>query len=66
MDLGFAPHALADKLKGCNYSELEDFGETILRKYILSLPEANLRKITKDCLQQWQARMKVATRNKIG
>lgn len=66
IELAYAPHTLADKLKGCNYSELEDFGETILRKYILSLPEANLKNITKDCLQQWQARMKVANRNKIG
>jgi SpoVK/Ycf46/Vps4 family AAA+-type ATPase len=66
LDFGYAPGALADKLTGCNYSELEDFCVTILRRYVMSLPEANIKKITTDCLQQWQARMKVAGRFKTG
>ena len=59
LDLGYTPRTLADKLRGSSYSELEDFGEAILRRYVLALPEANTKQITADCLQQWQARMKV-------
>lgn len=59
IDLGYASRTLADKLKGCSFSELEDFGEMLIRRYVLQLPEANMRKIVAGCLDQWLCRTRV-------
>jgi SpoVK/Ycf46/Vps4 family AAA+-type ATPase len=54
--LGHAPSTLAKKLKGMNYSELEEFALDVQRRYVLGIPNANLKKIVSDRLEQWQAR----------
>ncbi len=41
----YAPETIAKKLLGINYAELEEFGFSILRQYVLSLPDANIKDI---------------------
>ena len=41
----YAPETIAKKLVGINYAELEEFGYTILRQYVLSLPDSNIKDI---------------------
>ena len=57
--LGVTPRTLASKLKASSFSDLEQFCEDIQRRYILALPDANLRLITSDRLKQWQARFTI-------
>lgn len=54
--MGYSPATLAKKLKGLNYSELEEFALDINRRYVLALPQANLKKIVSERLSQWQER----------
>ncbi len=61
---GCSTTTLAQKLKGSNFSELEDFGLMVQRSYVLSLPEANMGSIVAKCLKQWQEKMKVGNNNK--
>lgn len=42
--------AIASKLVGLSFSEVEDFVLDIQRKYILALPEVNIKKIVDECL----------------
>lgn len=47
------PHEfLAEKLKGLSFSEIEAFILDIQRKYILALPEVNVKRIVEECLSQ--------------
>jgi SpoVK/Ycf46/Vps4 family AAA+-type ATPase len=57
--LDTSPKALAEKLHGASYSELEDFVSDVSRRYVLSLPEANARKIVQQRLAQWQNRFDI-------
>ena len=41
----YAPETIAKKLLGINYAELEEFGFSILRQYVLSLPDSNIKDI---------------------
>lgn len=43
---------LASKLFGLSFSEIEEFIHNIQRKYILSLPEVDVKKIVDESLQQ--------------
>lgn len=54
--LGFSPKQLAIELNGESFSDIEEFGITILRKYILSLPEATMPEIIRDTLKYWKSR----------
>jgi SpoVK/Ycf46/Vps4 family AAA+-type ATPase len=54
--LDTSPRSLADKLQGASFSELEDFVSDISRRYVLSLPDANIKKIVQQRLVQWQNR----------
>jgi SpoVK/Ycf46/Vps4 family AAA+-type ATPase len=54
--LGSSPRILAQKLKGLNFSELEEFRMDVQRRYTLALPEADVRRIVDDCLRQWKQR----------
>jgi hypothetical protein len=53
-ELGLAPRTLADKLAGASYAELEQFAQDVRRRYVLSLPDANLHEITQSRLAQWR------------
>ena len=62
----FASETIAKKLIGSNYSEIEEFGLSILRRHILSLPEENIKEIVSDELKNWNSRtMKIESNNLI-
>jgi AAA+ superfamily predicted ATPase len=51
-----APSTIAKKLKGLSYSEIEQFGLDVQRRYVLGLPDADLRRIVEERLKQWEER----------
>lgn len=57
--LGISPKALAAKLPATSFSDLEQFCEDVHRRYILTMPEPNLKQIVTDRLNQWHARYQV-------
>ena len=60
----FASETIAKKLIGSNYSEIEEFGLSILRRHILSLPEENIKEIVSEELKNWNSRtMKIESNN---
>ena len=54
--LGLSARVLANRLKGSSYSEIEDFGNDVLRRIVLSQPEADAANITQQLLRQWAKR----------
>jgi len=58
--------ALARRLKGLSFSELEQFGLDVQRRYVLSLPGANIHAIINDRLSQWEERFVIPRRKKDG
>jgi SpoVK/Ycf46/Vps4 family AAA+-type ATPase len=59
LKLGVAPSALAKRLHRPNFSDLDQFGQDVQRRYVLALPEANLRSIVDQCLDQWEHRFRL-------
>jgi len=57
--LGISLNTLSMRLKGLSFSELEQFSLDIQRRYVLSLPEGDIRRIVKERLTQWQERFSV-------
>lgn len=57
-DLGLAPRTLADRLNGASYAELEQLALDIRRRYVLSLPDGDLRSIANSRLDQWRTQAK--------
>jgi len=53
---GLATETLAKKLLGANYSEIEEFGLSVLRRHILCLPDSNIKEIVADELKNWSSR----------
>ena len=58
--LGFTPRALAARLKASSFSDLEQFCEDVHRRYVLSLPNSDVRSVIADRLEQWRHRVSVA------
>ena len=58
--LEVSPKSLAEKFQGASYSELEDFVSDVSRRYVLALPEPNVKKIVQQRLAQWQNRFKIS------
>jgi len=54
--LGYAPSTLAKKMKGLSFSELEQFSLDVQRRYVLNLPDSDVRAIVGGRLKQWQNR----------
>jgi len=54
--LGVSPEILSKRLKGLSFSELEQFSLDVQRRYILALPDADIPRITRERLAQWQDR----------
>lgn len=54
--LGYAPETLAKRLLGSNFAEVEEFGTTVFREYVLAQPDANMKKIVTHALGLWAAR----------
>ncbi|HUW11913.1 MAG TPA: ATP-binding protein [Anaerolineae bacterium] len=57
--LGVSATTLAKHLKGASFSELEQFADDVQRRYVLSLPEADMRQIVQERLRQWRHRFSV-------
>jgi hypothetical protein len=55
--LGLSARTLATRLKAASYSDLEQFCEDVHRRYVLSLPNGNIRAVIHDRLQQWKSRV---------
>jgi len=53
---GLATETIAKKLLGANYSEVEEFGLSVLRRYILCIPDSNIKEIVADELKSWSSR----------
>lgn len=53
-ELGFAPRTLADRLKGASYSDLEQFALDVRRRYVLALPDGDLRAIATTRVELWR------------
>lgn len=58
--LGLSPKTLATKVQAPSFSDLEQFCEDIQRRYVLSLPDANMKRIVSERLKQWQARFTIS------
>ncbi len=54
--LGIPLKTIADNLSVQNFSEAEEFGDTIFRQYILETPNANMHDIVKRTLNSWSTR----------
>lgn len=54
-DLGYSPRTIAEKLSGSSYAELEEFTLDVRRRAVLALPDADLRKIIQERLEQWRS-----------
>ncbi len=54
--LGYAPRTLAEKLRGYNFAEIEEFCLTVFRQYVLGLPGSDMKKIIADALDEWPMR----------
>lgn len=57
--LGLSAKTLAKRLEASSFSDLEQFCTDIHRRYVLSLPNANLRSIVGERLKQWERRFTV-------
>lgn len=55
--LGVAPSTLAKKLLGYNFAEVEEFGATVYRHFVLEQPGGDMSEIIARILKQWPARM---------
>jgi hypothetical protein len=53
-ELGLAPRTLADRLKDASYAELEQFALDVRRRYVLSLPDGDIRSIANTRIEQWR------------
>jgi SpoVK/Ycf46/Vps4 family AAA+-type ATPase len=47
---------LISKLAGLSFAELEEFGNDVLRRHILSQPDTGVDNIVNRCLKQWELR----------
>ena len=54
--LGYKPATLAKRLKGLSFSELEQFALDVQRRFVLTLPNHDVRTIVGERLKQWQGR----------
>ncbi len=61
--LSYSPATLARSLKGLSFSELEQFTLDVQRRYILAVPDSDLRKIVRERLEQWRHRFSSTSPN---
>jgi len=53
MSLGMSPQTLAKRFPGTNFAEVEEFGSTVYRQYVMELPDSNLKEIVNRTLSTW-------------
>ncbi len=56
VSLGYAPSTLAKRLLGSSFAEVEEFGTTVFREYVLNQPNADMKDIVSQTLKHWAAR----------
>jgi AAA+ superfamily predicted ATPase len=54
--LDYTSEYLARKLSGSSFAEVEEFGMTVFRQYVLEQPNANMKNIVASTLKTWSAR----------
>lgn len=54
--LGLAPETLAKRMQGSNFAEVEEFGKTVFRQYVLGQPDAKMKDIVQRTLKNWGVR----------
>ena len=54
--LGISSRVLGNRLRGLSYSEVEDFGNDVLRRIVLSQSEADVVAVTQQRLRHWRKR----------
>ncbi|QDV78913.1 AAA family ATPase [Botrimarina mediterranea] len=54
--LGISPESLATQLRGINFAEAEEFAISVMRQYVLGLPESNIGAIVESTLKTWKTR----------
>jgi SpoVK/Ycf46/Vps4 family AAA+-type ATPase len=57
--LGLSPKSLAARLEVSSFSDLEQFCADIHRRYVLSMPSGNLKRIIAERLEQWLHRFTI-------
>ena len=65
IDFGLASETISKKLLGSNYSEIEEFGLSVLRRHVLSLPDMNVKEIVTDELKNWNNKTTKVEMNNI-
>lgn len=50
---GVQPSTLAKKTLGISYAEAEEFALSVYRKYVLSIPNGNMKQLTEEAIQSW-------------
>jgi len=64
--LGVSPRSLAQSLNGLSFAEVEDYGTDVLRRIALNQPDADAKKIAKECLDQWSKRFTLKNSSSAG
>lgn len=60
----YANETIAKKMIGTNFSEIEEFGLSVLRRYILTIPNSKIKEIVSDELKIWSSKTaKIETNN---
>ena len=53
VSLGISPKTLVSKVKFSNFAELEEFGTSVYREFVLNQPNTNLKKIVLTNIEDW-------------
>ncbi len=61
--IGLVPQTLAQKMRGASYSELNDFVSDVARRYVLEMPEPDLKRIVRERLVEWRQRVPAPERS---
>lgn len=54
ISFGYASSTIAKRLLGSNYAEIEEFGYSVIRHHVLSLPNNNIKAIISKELKNWK------------
>lgn len=55
--LGIAAKTIAQRIKPQSFSDLREFCLDIKRKIVLKMPDADVKGITRSCVERWQGRV---------
>lgn len=54
ISLGYTAKALSQKMLGYNFSEIEEFGNSVFRHYVMNQPTSNIKQIVSHLLKQFE------------